>query len=256
VTLKARAFKSGLSNSNVASATYSIVQKVATPNISPGSGSYSGPVTASISTATSGATIRYTTNGVDPTSSSLVYSGPLYFTSSVTLKARAFKSGMTDSNVATASYSIGVSTIAWEFNTNGNYQGWGVTNAASSVLNGILFIDPYGSDPYVSGPSISANAASYRYVQLRLASNALDGSGAIYFRTQAENFYSEDKKVTFFVSYCSLCGNAPFYSYTVWMGQNSKWAGTITGIRIDPANNGRSGTNTDSIGIDYIRLTP
>ena len=37
-------------------------------------------MTASISTATSGATIRYTTNGTDPNIGSTVYSGSLYFT--------------------------------------------------------------------------------------------------------------------------------------------------------------------------------
>lgn len=85
--------------------------------------------------------------------------------------------------------------IVWEFNTNGNLEGWTVTNAsATSVNGGILYIDPAGADPYTSSPPISASAGSYRYVQLRMASNALDSNGAIYFRTQTENSYSEDKK--------------------------------------------------------------
>jgi hypothetical protein len=33
-------------------------------------------------------------------------------------------------------------------------------------------------------------------------------------------------------------------------------AGTITGIRIDPADSGKGGTALDTIGIDYIRITP
>jgi hypothetical protein len=57
-----------------------------------------------MSCATSGATIRYTTNGSDPTSSSTVYSGPLTLSATTTLKARAFKSGMTDSAVASGTY--------------------------------------------------------------------------------------------------------------------------------------------------------
>lgn len=106
VTLKARAFKSGHPESDVATASYSIVNKAATPSISPGSLSSTSPVTASISTTTAGATIRYTINGTDPTGSSSVYSGPLTFNSSVTLKARAFKSGMTESGVTAASYTV------------------------------------------------------------------------------------------------------------------------------------------------------
>lgn len=90
---------------------------------------------------------------------------------------------------------------------------------------------------------------------MRIASNALDGNGNLYFKTNAENYYSEDKKVSFTVSNCYLCGNAPFYSYSVYMGSNSKWNGIITGIRIDPAERGQGGTNADSIAIDYVRLS-
>ena len=89
-----------------------------------------------------------------------------------------------------------------------------------------------------------------------MASNALDGGGAIYFKTSTSNFYSEDKKVTFAVSYCYLCGNAAWYQYAIYTPTNGQWAGTITGIRLDPANSGQSGTNLDSVGVDYIRLVP
>lgn len=39
------------------------------------------------------------------------------------------------------------------------------------------------------------------------------------------------------------------------MGGNTKWTGTITGVRLDPTGNGKAGTNKDAIGIDYIRLS-
>lgn len=73
---------------------------VATPGFSPAPGSYSGSVAVSLSTVTAGATIRYTTNGSDPTSSSTLYPGAINLTSTATLKARAFKSGLLDSAVA------------------------------------------------------------------------------------------------------------------------------------------------------------
>src|SRR6266699_270096 len=50
-------------------------------------------VTVSISDATSGATIYYTTDGSTPTSSSAVYTGALTFTQTTTLKAMAAASG-------------------------------------------------------------------------------------------------------------------------------------------------------------------
>jgi len=83
---------------------------VATPFITPGSMSTTNPVTVSINCSTSGATIRYTTTGSEPTSSSTVYVGSFTLSSSATVKARAFKSGMADSQVTTASYTISVAT--------------------------------------------------------------------------------------------------------------------------------------------------
>ncbi|GMU91141.1 MAG: hypothetical protein AMXMBFR4_01990 [Candidatus Hydrogenedentota bacterium] len=81
---------------------------VATPVISPAGGSYAGSVNVTITCATSEATIRFTTDGTEPTSSSTLYSGAFQLTSSTTVKARAFKSGMSDSSVATAVYTITV----------------------------------------------------------------------------------------------------------------------------------------------------
>jgi len=79
---------------------------VATPTFSPGGGTYTGSVTVSISDATSGATIYYTTDGSTPTTSSSVYTGALTFTQTTTLKAMAAASGMTNSGVASATYTI------------------------------------------------------------------------------------------------------------------------------------------------------
>ena len=79
---------------------------VAVPTFSPGSGTYAGEVIVSLATATAGAMVRFTTDGSDPTDLSQVYSAPLMLSSSVTVKARGFKSGLTTSGVATAIYTI------------------------------------------------------------------------------------------------------------------------------------------------------
>lgn len=81
-------------------------ETVATPVLSPPGGTYSSSVSVSISCATAGATIRYTTDGSEPTASSSVYNAPVVITSNTTLKAKAFKSGMNDSATATAAYTI------------------------------------------------------------------------------------------------------------------------------------------------------
>lgn len=78
----------------------------ATPTFSPAPGTYPQQQFVTLSTATADAMVRYTTNGTDPTSSSTVYSAPIILSSTTTIKARAFKSGMTDSAVATGTYTI------------------------------------------------------------------------------------------------------------------------------------------------------
>lgn len=79
--------------------TPAVTLTVATPTYSPGGDSYSVPTNVVISCVTEGASIYYTTNGNTPTASdSFIYSGgSVSLVCSVTLKARAFKSGYDDS---------------------------------------------------------------------------------------------------------------------------------------------------------------
>jgi len=62
------------------------------------------PQSVSISCATEGAVIHYTTNGTAPTSSSTLYEGEIEINSNTTLKARAFKEDWNDSDIATANF--------------------------------------------------------------------------------------------------------------------------------------------------------
>lgn len=77
---------------------------VATPVISPLGGTFSNTVSVAVTTTTTGATIRYTTDGTTPNASSFIYINPLTFLSSTTVKAFASKPGMNDSAIANASF--------------------------------------------------------------------------------------------------------------------------------------------------------
>ena len=81
--------------------------QVAQPTFSPAGGQYATAQTVTLSDATAGATIRYTRDGSTPTASSTVYTGAISVTASGTVKAFAQASGLTDSPVATATYTIG-----------------------------------------------------------------------------------------------------------------------------------------------------
>ncbi|WP_259464463.1 chitobiase/beta-hexosaminidase C-terminal domain-containing protein [Streptomyces sp. TLI_171] len=60
-----------------------------------------------LSDATAGASIRYTTDGSTPTASSALYSTAITVSSTTTVKAIGIKSGLTNSAVASATYTIG-----------------------------------------------------------------------------------------------------------------------------------------------------
>lgn len=85
--------------------------QVKTPTFSVSEGSYIENQSVTISCATDGATIYYTTDGNDPTTSSSTYSSALSITSTTTVKAMAVKSGLTDSEIASATYTIRPSKV-------------------------------------------------------------------------------------------------------------------------------------------------
>ncbi len=91
-----------------------IVEQVATPTFNPAEGEKDGVVDVRIECATGDATIYYTLDGSEPTSSSNVYGDPIHLNETTTVKAIAMKDGMDNSAVATAEYTLPtkVETIA------------------------------------------------------------------------------------------------------------------------------------------------
>ena len=88
--------------------------KVATPTFTPAAGTYSEVQNVEITTATDGATIYYTTDGTDPDATSTAstkYTAPIPVAETMTIKAIAVKEGMTDSEIATAEYTIKIITV-------------------------------------------------------------------------------------------------------------------------------------------------
>jgi ABC-type cobalt transport system substrate-binding protein len=110
VTIKAIATAPAHLASAVAAAVYLPIPTVATPTFSPVNGTelFNPPQNITISSATAGATIYYTTDGSAPTKASLVYTGPIAISVATTIQALADKTGMSTSPVATAAYTFGI----------------------------------------------------------------------------------------------------------------------------------------------------
>jgi hypothetical protein len=102
-TVKARAYLDDWPPGHIATAAYEL--KVATPELEPPGGSWDGPISVTITTDTPASNIRYTTDGSTPTASyGSLYMGAIYIDSYTVINAIAYRSGWSDSDVATETY--------------------------------------------------------------------------------------------------------------------------------------------------------
>lgn len=116
--------------------------QVETPVISPRSGSFVHSVTVSMSCSTANTTIRYTTDGTEPTSSSTLYTAPISIVSTTTINAKAFR--------ASPAGSSATSTATFTKDTGGaktwDLAGDWIANAAPSSGLGSEWAWSYGYD--------------------------------------------------------------------------------------------------------------
>lgn len=152
-TLKAIAVKSGFANSAIGTSVYVIGgTQVATPTFFPVAGTYSGTQNVAVSSLTSGAAFYYTVDGTTPTTGSTLYTGPIVVNASETVKVLATHSGLTNSAIATAVYSItALGPAALNLGTSTNPQAAsyyrilsesGISTTAGSAITGNIGVTP------------------------------------------------------------------------------------------------------------------
>ncbi len=152
-------------------------ETVATPTFSPAGGTYNEPQSVTISCATEGATICYTTDGSEPTENSQQYSigVPLNINETTTLKAKAYKSGYTPSATATATYTILTLSNISDINAAGTYVVQGTIVAKSQ--RGFIVGDGTG---YVYYYNTSYSQSSYNIGDMVRLSGSVVVYGGVY----------------------------------------------------------------------------
>lgn len=128
-------------------------EHVTAPIIAPMGGNFYPSVTVSMSEPTTGASLYYTTDGTTPTTSSTPYNGPFTLNGTTTVKARAFKAGLTPSlttkavftlnpNLSNPLYAINAGgSAAGSFVADEDYSG-GSPASASGTVDTSLVTDP------------------------------------------------------------------------------------------------------------------
>jgi hypothetical protein len=130
----------------------------------------------------------------------------------------------------------------WTFNQNGNKELWDLFNIKSwGVGNGALVVDGE-FDPYIRRGGITycgyrrpcsnmvnAEADQYKEVYLDIYNDCSSGVGKIYFTTDTSPRWDEAKTIMYLTNY-------GYMNAHIWVGWHPLWTGTITGIRVDPAD--------------------
>lgn len=107
----------------------------AAPTFSPVGGTYTEAQSVTITSTTEGADIYYTLDGSTPTTSSTEYTGPITISETATLKAIATKTGMNNSAVNSADYTILNAEDAMTVADGITYtQGVGTTGSTEPIM--------------------------------------------------------------------------------------------------------------------------
>jgi LysM repeat protein len=169
MTIKAIAAKDGMLDSEVMEEHYTILspEQVAKPVADPSGGAVPSGTRVTLSTATEGATIYYTTDGSTPSRSSMEYTAPIEVASEMTIKAIAMKSGMLDSELMEEQYTI--ETIPAPANLTASAANRSVTLEWDAVTEtGSVTYAVYQAE----GASAPVDPANWRLVQSNIAMNS------------------------------------------------------------------------------------
>ena len=192
----------------------------AAPVFSPGEGTFTSAQNVSISCATSDATIYYTIDGSDPTTSSSVYSSPIAVSATTTIKAIAVKSGMDNSEVVTATYKIEIIEHAGTAD-----DPFTVADARTFIetLNGETSADTYYATGIVS-EIVEAYSSQFGNISYNISADGLTTSDQLQaYRGKSyngANFTSEDDIQVGDV--VVICGKLKKYNSTYEFDSNNQ----------------------------------
>ena len=177
----------------------------ATPKLSVASGTYNAIQTVTITDATPGAIIYYTTDGSVPTTSSNVFGGPLTVSTSMTIAAVAVAKDYLSSGTGSATYTIiPAFNIALRAGSSIN-----VSVQPGGVAKYDLVLNPIGSSTFIASITLTATGlppnatATFSPNTVASGTGASDVSLSIQTSTISARSVSASSKWT--IALCLLC---------------------------------------------------
>jgi len=151
--------------------------------------------------------------------------------------------GITVTNEAPVVETVSRVANEYEFNVNGDMEGWKTIGVDSSqVKDGEVTLVSSGNDPIIQLDKTEFKSSDYRYIKVRMKNTTGATTAMMYFITQAEKNWGGGKRVD-----AQVTETTEYTEYVFDMSTCDKWTGIVTGLRFDPTSN--PGTTY----IDYIK---
>ena len=160
-SIKAIATATGFSTSAVATGSFTINLTASTPAFSPSSGTFTAIQTVSLSDATAGTIIYYTTDGTTPTTASTKYVVPITVATSETIKAIATASGYLNSTVGSATFTLNLPPAATPVISpaGGTFTTSQTVSITDSTPSATIYYTVDGTTPTTASPRYTAPLA-------------------------------------------------------------------------------------------------
>lgn len=197
-------------------------ETVAAPVFNPAGGAIAAGTNVTITTATEGASIFYTTDGTEPTITSTEYKGAITVNSAMTIKAIAVKENWNNSRVVTASYTI-LDPNATKATFNWTDEAWLTSEGVSLPTDASTGTDIAGSDFTVEAITIAfpANDASNKARIWRLTANS---GGGVQLRVFAGDNFTLSAAENYAITGITFDCDATYQNFDVAEGSE----GTLT----------------------------
>jgi hypothetical protein len=183
-------------------------------------------------------------------------------------RIRVFKVGSTtisnktDSQTVSSNQSRTVSGTkfqSYEFNTNGNSEGWShlyhITNPNNSPISGYLEGLSTSLDPMFQKSSLSIDSSSVSKITVRARfKNSPHATMQLFWRSSTTGGLNETNSIKVSINKGSTTTYSSWKEYTFNVDSKSGWDGTINLLRLDPFQAGTASDGGSYVQIDYIRL--